>query len=88
MDFVGGASFLNIITGATETCTDVGVIDDDIAMEGNETFAVELLLPFILLPLDISTAEVTIIDDDSKTIYKWRNLFYEMKGDVGINVTS
>ena len=69
MDFVRGTFFLTLVTGATETCTNIELVDDDIAMEGNETFRIELMSLFIPIPLDISTAEVIIIDDDSKSPY-------------------
>ena len=69
MDFVGGLFTLALVTGATETCTNIELIDDDIAMEGNETFRIELMSLFIPIPLDISTAEVIIIDDDSESPY-------------------
>ena len=36
-------------------------------MEGNETFRVELLTLFLPVPINISAAEVTIVDDDCKT---------------------
>ena len=59
--------FVLIFAGATEACTDIEIIDD-IIVEGDEVFIVEISSPFIQLPQDISSAIVTIIDDDSEFI--------------------
>ena len=59
--------FVLIFAGATEACTDIEIIDD-IIVEGDEVFIVEVSSPFIPLPIDISSAIVTIIDDDSEFI--------------------
>ena len=32
-----------------------------------------------------STSQI-IVDTSSTTVYKWKNHFYEMKGDVGMSV--
>ena len=73
-----------IFAGATETCTDIEIIDD-IIVEGDEVFIVEISSPFIPLPIDISSAIVTIIDDDSefklatKTFFLLRFLSADIK---------
>ena len=55
-----------LLPGQTQECIDITVIDDDTALEGREMFRVELSTLFFPVPIDISTAEVTIIDNDSK----------------------
>ena len=65
-DYVGGEQFSFLSPGATERCINIGIIDDDTALEGNEVFNVELATVFFPVPIDISTAEVTIIDADCK----------------------
>ena len=63
MDYRDDTALLTLRAGATEICTNF-VIINDLAEEGNETFSVilEALFP---ISVDISTAVVTIIDDDS-----------------------
>ena len=68
MDFVSGSSSAILSPGATEQCVSITVIDDDTALEGNEVFRVELAPSFFPVPLDISTAEVTIIDVDCESV--------------------
>ena len=50
--------------GTTESCIDIVIINDDIALEGDETFTSQLS-PFFEVPVDITTAVITIINDDS-----------------------
>ena len=56
--------FVTFHAGTTQACTNIQIIDDAIALEGNETFGIELTPLFQELPVNISTAVVTIIDDD------------------------
>ena len=49
--------------GTTESCIDIVIINDDIALEGDETFTSQLSL-LSEIPVDITIAVVTIIDDD------------------------
>ena len=65
-DFVGGEQVSFLSPGDAERCISIGIIDDDTALEGNEVFNVELATVFFPVPIDISTAEVTIIDADCK----------------------
>ena len=55
-----------LFPGQTQECINITVIDDDTALEGREMFRVDLSTLFFPVPIDISTAEVTIIDNDSK----------------------
>ena len=52
--------------GETLTCTDIEVFRDDIALEPDEVFGLELYTLFEPFPLPISTANVTVIDDECK----------------------
>ena len=63
MDYRDDTALLTLRAGATEICTNFVIINDS-DVEGNETFSVilEALFP---IPVDISTAVVTIIDDES-----------------------
>ncbi|CAI8053959.1 P-selectin [Geodia barretti] len=63
-DFVGGQFPLFLFPGQTQECINITVIDDDTALEGREMFRVDLSTLFFPVPIDISTAEVTIIDND------------------------
>ena len=49
--------------GTTESCIDIVIFNDDIALEGDETFTSQLSL-LSEMPVDITIAVVTIIDDD------------------------
>ena len=55
-----------LLPGQKQECINITLIDDDTALEGREMFRVELSTLFFPVPIDISTAEVTIIDNDSK----------------------
>ena len=64
VDFMEDLSIVTLRAGTTESCIDIVIINDDIALEGRETFTSQLSL-FFEIAVDISTAVVTIIDDDS-----------------------
>ena len=50
----------------TEMCIDVGIVNDRVAYEGNETFEFHFAdLDNGVFATDPSEAEVTIIDDDT-----------------------
>ena len=58
----------------TEMCIDVGIINDRVAYEGNETFYFFFAdLDNGVFATDPSEAEVTIIDDDTG-----KNVMYEL----------
>ena len=56
---------LILSAGLTETCSNIGVTDDA-ALEGDEVFSVSFSSPFFPLPTNISSAVVTILDNDSE----------------------
>ena len=62
-DYRDDTALLTLPAGATEICTNF-VIINDLAEEGNETFSVTLEALY-KISVDISTAVVTIIDDES-----------------------
>lgn len=53
--------------GSMLPCLEV-TIDDDAALEGEETFAVTLTTPVMYVMLGNTETEVTISDDDSKSM--------------------
>ena len=60
---------LTLRPGTTEACTDdIQIIDDEI-YEGKEIITLELM-PIFPIPVGISTAVVTINDDDSQSYAK------------------
>ena len=65
-DFVSGQYGSFIIHEETVECVNIVIIDDETALEGIEKFNVELSTVFSSVPIDTSTAEVTIIDTDRK----------------------
>ena len=54
---------LPLMEGITKVCTNFLIVDDDIVMEGNETFQLDIII-LLPLPVTTSTTTVTIIDDD------------------------
>ena len=66
-DFVVGRLNSLLSPGAaTQKCIDIGVINNNTALEGNEMFSVVLATVFFPVPIDVSLAEVTIVDTDCK----------------------
>ena len=63
VDFLDFAQVVTIDEGITKACTNFMIVDDDIVMEGNETFQLDIIL-LLPLPVTTSTTTVTIIDDD------------------------
>ena len=57
-------------------CVPVEIVDDDVALEGNETFVVRFdSLDEGIVPLDPDEAVVTILDDDNGKIVPYGALF-------------
>ena len=65
-DFVAERLDSLLFPGATRRCINIGVINDNTALEGNEMFSVVLATVFFPVPIDISIAQVTIVDTDCK----------------------
>ena len=63
-DFLPETLIASFAAGATEACVEFIVINDPIALEGDETFDVDFDPPEGILPGTPPTATVTIIDDD------------------------
>ena len=63
MNFLDFEQVVTIDAGTTKACTNFLIVDDDIFMEGNETFQLEIML-LLPLPITTPTTTVTIIDDD------------------------
>jgi len=57
---------VTIPAAASQACADIPIIDDDIALEGDETFQVTLVVPPGTPSSHPDTATVTIKDDDGK----------------------
>ena len=55
---------MSFIAGSTEACVNFTLLPDIIALEGKETFAVDVVPPYGTQPGNVTTSTVTIIDDD------------------------
>ena len=60
VDFVGGKYNTYILPGATDRCINITILNDDIALEENENFAVEIVMASV--PNITATAEIIITD--------------------------
>ena len=54
---------------SSRQCINFTIINDDVAIEGNETFVVELVPPPNVLPGDPTETEITIVDNDGMVGY-------------------
>ena len=68
VDFVDGQYTVIIRPGETQQCTRLIILNDNTAFEGNEVFEVEATTSSS--STIISTAQVTITDDDGKCSYQ------------------
>ena len=66
MDFIEDSLLASFINGSTEVCVNFTLLPDVIALEGEETFAVDVFPPYGTQPGNLTTSTVTIIDDDGK----------------------
>ena len=64
VDYIVAQSIATFRAGTTESCINIVIINDDIVLEGSETFTAQLSL-FFEISVDTTTAVVTIVDDDS-----------------------
>ncbi|CAI8012513.1 Extracellular matrix protein FRAS1 [Geodia barretti] len=62
VDFVGGKWKTNILPGSTDRCINITILNDNIALEENENFAVEIAMASV--PSITSTAEIIITDSN------------------------
>ena len=63
-DFLAGTQTASFTAGSTRTCVNFVIIDDDLALEGDETFTATFETPDGFVSADPTTATVTIVDDD------------------------
>ena len=71
VDFSGGEYRIEIPSGTREHCTNISVIDDSLAFEGDEVFVVKFdisQLPDGVEPGPTNISVVRIIDDDGKSV--------------------
>ena len=66
MDFVGGKWKTNILPGYTDRCINITILNDNIALEENENFAVEIVMASV--PSITSTAEIIITDSNGGSL--------------------
>ena len=64
LDFIEDMLLTSFEAGSTEACVNFTILPDVIALEGEETFAVNLFAPYGTQPGSQSPSTVTIIDDD------------------------
>lgn len=68
VDFIATTNQVTF-SGATKQCTSFSIVDDDIAVEGSETFNVVIKPPYGVQAGSIDKAEITILDNDGKYYY-------------------
>jgi hypothetical protein len=66
VDFVGGEYKTYILPGSTDRCINITILNDNIALEENENFAVEIAMASV--PSITSTAEIIITDSNVATV--------------------
>lgn len=71
-DFIVTSAQVTIPSDETEACTDIPIIDDDLALEGDEVFEVDVVPPPFLIPPPPSN--VFILDNDSEFMHESRVL--------------
>ena len=67
LNFLDFEQVVIIDAGTTKACTYFPIVDDDVFMEGNETFQLDIML-LLPLPITTPTTSVTIIDDDGTLV--------------------
>ena len=68
VDFIVETQTATFTAGRTEACVQFTVVDDALALEGNETFTVDFVAPPATERGSPSPATVTITDDDGMFI--------------------
>ena len=66
VDFVGGKYKTYILPGSTDRCINITILNDNIALEENENFAVEIAMASV--PSITSTAEIIITDSNGGSL--------------------
>ena len=74
-DFLAGTQTASFTAGSTRACVNFVIIDDDLALEGDETFTATFETPDGFASVDPSTATVTIIDNDG-TSYRRQSVAF------------
>lgn len=64
MDFTPSSAEITILASESSACADLPITDDDVALEGDEVFLVELETPMDVPSTSTQPSTVTIIDDD------------------------
>ena len=73
MDYTSTTRTLTISPADNMACVDIPIIDDNVAMEGTETFNVTITPPPDV-PAEDDNPKVTIIDNDGKSISDFLNM--------------
>ena len=81
-DFVSGIQTASFAAGSTRACVEFIIVDDSIALEGDETFTATFATPDGFLAEDPSTSIVTIIDDDGRGLTLYSLLYSTMLHSV------
>ena len=68
VDFIVETQTATFTAGSTEACVQFTVVDDALALEGDETFTVDFVAPPETERGSLSPATVTIFDDDGMSI--------------------
>jgi hypothetical protein len=85
-DFSAGTQTASFTAGSTRACVNFVIIDDDLALEGDETFTATFETPDGFASVDPSTATVTIIDNDVFTVQFTEDDYSYVEGDPNARV--
>ena len=72
-DFVSETKTASFSAETTTACVEFDIIDDPLALEGDETFTVTFETPDRFQATDPMTATVTIVDDDGRGSLHYTN---------------
>ena len=67
-DFIAVKQIHEFLPSETKVCSPFEIVDDKIALEGNETFIVMITSISPQAIIGVNTSDITICDDDSKLL--------------------
>ena len=80
-DYTSVEDVLTFSPGINESCTTIIPIVNDSVLENDETFSVVLITADLDVSLDLASATIAIVDNDSKTS------FNSVSGHLNFNIT-
>ena len=67
IDFISGTQTASFAAGSTRACVEFIIVNDNIALEGDETFTATFATPDGFNPGEPQTATIAIIDNDGRS---------------------